>query len=560
MGNLPGRSRLFFARDGNESRVMKPEPQAEVGPRVLVRGLGALALALAPTLVAIATHPGFTTQDGPAHVFSARILNASLAVKPPFATTFQIVWQPLPNWAGHLATMLVVAVCTPEVANRVLTALTLVAFSTAILWLRWVVAGGRGIEVAAILAAILGLNVTWILGFTSFLLGATVAPITLAIWWLGRDRAGPGWAAGLAALLVLGYFCHPISLGLTVAGLGILAVSTPGSNWRVRLVYTALSGLPLVPLGLAYRVLTLSGGGLEPVWGHWSAATLKGFVSQLGWVDPLSLAAKSTSPFNIAQGFIPPALLAPVVWALLGLGMLAGLTWTRRVPGRRGWLLMAVFLIGAGVVSPDTLGVKHGHFLPQRIVLLGLVALVPWIDFGSDRFVSRAAVVALGLSLLIQSAYVWDYASTCRSRIRPFLEIMTQFQPGDRAGTLLNTIRGRFRANPLLHADGLIAATTDTVFWTNYETAQYYFPVKVRPGLDHPVATAFELVAILDEPGDAAQRANLWANLLRRHGSQIDKIIEWQDDPTLDEVIRRDYRLTAQHAHLRLWTRNPPLD
>ncbi len=436
-----------------------------------------------------------------------------------------------------------------------MTAGTLVAFSAAILWLRWVVAGERGVEAAAILAVILGLNVTWLLGFTSFLIGATVAPITLAIWWLNRDRAGPASSAGLAALLILGYFCHPISLGLTVAGLGILAIFTPGESWRPRFLWTVLSGLPLVPLGLAYRSLTRSGGGLEPVWAHWSTLTLQGLVSQLGWVDPLSLAAKSTSPFKLAEGFVPAVLLAPVLWALLGLGLLAGRTWNSRVPERRGWFILATCLILAGVAAPDTLGVKHGHFLPQRIVLLGLIAIVPWIDFRANSWSNRLGIGALAFSLVSQSMFVWDYAATCQTQIRPFLLIQDAFRPGDRSGTLLNAIRGRFRANPLLHADCLIAASTSTVSWTNYETAQYYFPVKVRPGIDHPIATDFEVVAILDEPGDAAHRADLWDDLLRRHGPQIDQIIEWQDDPTLDETTRRNYRLTTEIGQLRLWRR-----
>ncbi len=86
--------------------------------------------------------------------------------------------------------MLAVAVWSPEVANRVMAAATLVAFASAVVWLRWVVAGRDGIEVAAVLAALLALNVTWLLGFTSFLLGATLAPLTLAFWWSRRDRFG----------------------------------------------------------------------------------------------------------------------------------------------------------------------------------------------------------------------------------------------------------------------------------------------------------------------------------------------------------------------------------
>ena len=536
--------------------IVEPHPgaAARTGRRAILRGLAALTLALAPSLIAIAATPGFSTQDGPAHVYSARILNASLADHSPFAATFRVAWQPLPNWGGQLATMLAVALFSPEVANRVVTAATLVLFAGAIFCLRWAVAGPAGIEVAAVLAAILGLNVTWLLGFTSFLLGATVATATLAAWWLGRDRCGPGRSAGLAGLLVLGYFCHPISLGLTLGGLALLTVLTPGLTWR-RAAWTGAGGLPLIPFGLAYRSLTRSGGGLEPVWEHWSRPLLSGCVSQLGWVDPLSLAAKTTSPNTLPAGVLPSPALVPAFWALVGIGLLLAVTWNRRQADRRGWLVLGLGLVVAGVISPDTLGVKHGHFLPQRIVLLGLVALVPWLDLRPDRAAARLAALALGLALAIQSAFVWDYAAACRDRVTPFLRVAARFQAGDRAGTLLNAIQGRFRSNPLLHADGLIAAATDSAFWTNYETAQYYFPVKVRPDVDHPLATRFEQVAILDDPRDADYRARLWEDLLERHGAQIDKVVEWQTDPSLDQILRLRYEVTTDDGPIRVWTR-----
>jgi len=532
-------------------------PEAPASPeRGLVRGLVALGLALAPALLAIGSTPGFTTQDGPAHLSSARILNASLAGHSPYAETFRVAWEPLPNWAGHLLTMLAIAACSPEVANRLVAVATLVGFGSAIVALRVVVAGSRGVEVAALLAAVLALNVTWLLGFTSFLLGATVALLTLAAWWSGRGGFGLGQVVALASLLVVGYFCHPISLGLTLGGLAILVIATPGPRRLVRAGWTASSGATLIPLAMAYRSLTRSGGGLDPVWGHWSPS-ISGCVSQLGWVDPLSLAAKTASPFDARLAMVPPAAMAPALWAVLALGGMFALTWGRRNPERLGWLVLAIGLLAVGLVSPDTLGVKHGHFLPQRVVLLGLVALVPWLDLGTGRIGAKGAVAALVVALSVQSAFVWDYARNCRDRVAPFLKIAARFESGTRSATLLNGIRGRFRANPLLHADGLIAASTDSVFWTNYETAQYYFPVKVRSDVDHPVATLFEEVAILDEPRDVDRRTRLWRDLLRDHADQIDRIIEWQSDADLDAVTSHDYRVTDGEGPLRVWSRLP---
>ena len=58
----------------------------------------------------------------------------------------------------------------------------------------------------------------------------------------------------------------------------------------------------------------------------------------------------------------------------------------RTIHDRQGWLLLAALLIVGGVVGPDSLGAAHGEFLPQRVVLLGLVALVPIFDVDLSRW------------------------------------------------------------------------------------------------------------------------------------------------------------------------------
>src|SRR5262249_56109534 len=87
--------------------------------------------------------------------------------------------------------------------------------------------GGRRYLPWVLVATLLAMNVTWLLGFTGFTLGACLFPITLGFWWPRRDRLGAVGVAGLWVLLILGYFCHLVSLGLTVLGLAVLALATP---------------------------------------------------------------------------------------------------------------------------------------------------------------------------------------------------------------------------------------------------------------------------------------------------------------------------------------------
>jgi hypothetical protein len=530
--------------------------------RERIVGLIVFAAALTPALAAIALVPEFTTQDGPSHLYNARILNASLGAASPFAGTFEVAWQPLPNWAGHLATMAMVALLPADVAGRAVTGLTLVVFAGSVVWLRWAVAGEKGLATASVLAVLLGLNVTWLMGFTSFLLGAALMPATLAVWWGGREWFGLGRAAGLSVLLVLGYFCHPISLGLTVVGLGVLAAMSPGMDRVRRAVLTAMAGVPLVPLGLAYRSLTQLGGGMEPTWQHLGANpwSPRAWVAQIGWIDPISLAAKRFRPFDVSSSVLNAAI-APAFWVLAGVGVLTIATAWRRSTDRRGWLALSGLLLVAGLVGPDTLGSKHGHYLSQRVVLLGLVVLVPWLDLGAGRWSTRVGSAVLGVALVVQSAFVWDYAVDCRDRLGRFAKAGPALGRGARVGTLLVGIKSRFRSNPLLHADCQFGAKADDVVWSNYETAYYYFPVKVRPGLDHPPAPEFERVALLDGPADGPERARRWEVLIDEHLGAIDTILEWCPEPdlALDAINARHYDRSFIDGPVRVWNRRPSL-
>ena len=105
---------------------------------------------------------------------------------------------------------------------------------------------------------------------------------------------------------------------------------------------------------------------------------------------------------------------------------------------------------------------------------------------------------------------------------------------GQRIATLLVKIRGRFRANPLLHADNWLGVGTGNILWSNYETKYYYFPVQLRPEIASPEPSDFELVAV--RSGEDARRK--WEQILSDHVASIDKMLVWNGDPDLDAITR----------------------
>src|SRR5271166_522085 len=148
----------------------KPIALARPGDSSWRVGRWALAIfcaSLAPALAAIWAVPWFVPQDAPAHVYNAQILAWSFKPDSPFRDVYRVTWQPIPNWAGPLTLAALVAILPAWVADRIMTSLTLAAFAAAVFWLRWRLAGVRGLGVAALMASLLAMNMAWLFGFAS---------------------------------------------------------------------------------------------------------------------------------------------------------------------------------------------------------------------------------------------------------------------------------------------------------------------------------------------------------------------------------------------------------
>ena len=157
-------------------------------------------------------------------------------------------------------------------------------------------------------------------------------------------------------------------------------------------------------------------------------------------------------------------------------------------------------MLVAGVFGPDSLGPEHGHFLAQRLTLLGLAVMVPAIDVPFVTKWGRMGAACLIVSLGFQSVIVWDYALYCKQTTAQIVEAVDLVGRGQRIAPLLTAIRSRFRPNPLLHADSWLGVGTGNILWSNYEARHYYFPVQFRPGLDRPDPGDFELLTDTSDP------------------------------------------------------------
>ncbi len=515
-------------------RVESAAPEQPVAARSRAGwiALAVLVAALTPALVAIWAVPWFVTQDGPAHVYNAEILASSVGSAgefdrmSPWHNVYRVRWQPIPNWAGSLVLAALVANLPAWLADRLMTSMTLAGFAASILWLRWRVAGARGLCIAGLLSVMLSLNMAWLYGFSSFMLGACLFPITLGFWWPHRDRLTPVRIAIVGLLLTIGYFCHLVSLGLTVLAMAFISVAAPvqgdpSSHWWARfarLGRTCASMVPVVVLGIGYLQIATHRAPMRPLWRNlttpWSP---RYWMARLDWTDPVSLAVKDGLPFTDRDGR-PFIMLAPVIWLGIALVIWAYVTirtTAARRSDRRGWMFLAALLIAGGIAGPDSFGEAHGDYLPQRIVLLGLVAIVPIFDISLSTWSGRGVTTALAAALLLQSAIVWDYAFYSDRTAGQIIRARDAVADGQRVAAVLASTRSRFRANPLLHAENWLGVGTGNVIWNNYETLHYYFPVQFQPGLDRPRPDDLEWVSIHEDPGEVGERSRAWKKSLR---------------------------------------------
>jgi hypothetical protein len=510
-------------------------------------GLITFGVLLLPVMMAIWGVPWFVTQDGPAHLYNAEIISESLKGQSSVLDAYVVHWTPLPNVAGHWLLAALLQVVPARTADRLMMTLTSAGLAGAALWLRWRVAGWKGMALLSPLAVLLTINFMWLWGFYNFLLGACLFAITLGYWWAGREHMGIRWVLVLAGLVVLGYLCHLVSSILTVFGLVILALTTPGPGWRARCCWTAVMLTPIVPLAAIYHGLMQTTGEVYPVWylptDRWS---IRGWYHYMEGANPLNLLEARAFPFvDWTSAWF--RLLHSSLWVAVGLLLLViGTLFTRSHQGEsptrmyRGWIILTLVLALGWVVGPSHLGMAHGGSLRERSLLLALLALIPLLRPDPKRLHSWIGAGALVAALATQSGIVWECALISNRSINLFMEAQPAVGTEKRIGTLRLTRPSRCMSNAVLHADALLGIGTGNIVWNNYEALHYYFPVKYRDERGPLFTVMFGPRADVSVP-DAHERIDRWTRLLIEHHHAIDTFVVWGTHPGLDAMITQWY-------------------
>jgi hypothetical protein len=527
------------------------------------RGLLIFGLLALPVLAAIWGVPWFVTQDGPLHLLNAHIMTELLKQPMTFDGLYAVRWDPLPYWAAHLCLSGLMSLFSDRTADRILMTLTSMGLASAIVWLRWRVAGWEGMWAIAPLAVILSLNILWLLGLYSFLLGAGLMLVTLGVWWMGRNAMGPGRALIIALLLVAGYLTHLVSVGLTAISIVILALGTPGRDWWRRNIWTAASLAPLVPLALIYHRMMRSGGAISPSWygldNIWSPVAWFNYARTVDFV--LLRPGKELPPFAV-QPLDWFGYFAPTTWlmiAVAGLGLVTLLGRGDEVRReKRGWIILSLLLFLGALMGPYDFGGAHGTILRERILLLAMATSAPALTFNlkpmatsASAFwfnVKRWSAIACGVMLLVAAAiqivFVWDYALFSNRLVSDFMAAKPYVGTGQRIEALQIDTGGSYCSNPVHNLPSALGIGNGNVVWNNYGPCLYYFPVKFSDDETSRRALRLSDVSVFHFKNpyiDESDHVAWWKQLLEETHDQIDTLVVAGSNAEIDRINAQWY-------------------
>lgn len=429
--------------------------------------------------------PVFLTQDGPSHLYNARILLELWSGDPTglYAKFFTLNTTFSPNWTGNILLAGLLKFLPPIAAEKTFVSIYMVALPLAFRHATRVL--GRGTPHLSSLIFLLTYNYHLVYGFFNFCLGLAVL-----FWFIAeyhRFRGEPSLTRGLgcAMLLLLMLATHPVALliGFTVMacdGLLLLMIALRNfGGWQV-LLRRALQALAIAgPALLLFLFFLPESTPDQPplLENKWSGETWRALLR----MDQLIV-------FEGAEG----ALFRMVV--LLLAALLGVAVWKKRtfVPTSTGALLLTLLTCCVGIhffVSDQLAG---GAYLTSRM------ALIAWMMFAlylstRELPVRFAAAGSIGAAVLSISLLVIRYPAhaRCGEQAAAYIEQCSAIPDGSTFLPLCFSDRGQLgneKLSPHIsvfkHMSGYVAAARPLISLDNYEANTAYFQTAWLPSVN----------------------------------------------------------------------------
>jgi hypothetical protein len=464
------------------------------------------------------------TVDGPCHVYNAQVIlqHGNRAEYPRFAGHYWIDWRPIPNWFGQAVLALLMSVFEPHIAEKILVSGYVILLPVAARYAAGSVDPDR--RWLGFLIFPLIYHQLFQLGFYNFSYSLAFWLLAVGFWWRRRESPTLRFAVAINLLLLLCWFCHIVSLAVTLLSIGVLWLATlRRSNWRRHLVHIPILA-PQIFLPLWF-VADQQGG---PIPSLWSLGAMAGYLFRL----------EALFYFGAPQLWIGRVLAL----AILILAVLTVVGRVRRAEGRLlreedGFLVLSVLLALLFFLSPE--GMSGGGLLNQRLSLYPWLALIPWLAPRLGQAGRAVAVGVLAVLAVWSAAYVLRWYRVLDPPLRAYLAGTAQIRPDSRVLPLLFD-RGPYGI--YAHLIGYTAAEKGLIDWNNYQAATTYFPTRFhgKRGRTH------RYTWIEADPNTIDVRALL---------PRVDYVYAWgmRPDTPAARRLRRHYRLIYQDGPARLY-------
>lgn len=432
----------------------------------------------------------FPTQDGPSHQALTNILRqygqpGAGLLRRYYALNHEAV----PNWFIFFLTVRVLRFLSVPVAEKtLLTAYALLLPLSVRFCLRGIAGTARRAGFLAVLSFPFIYNYTLHMGFFNFCFSLAGFFFAVGYWLRHGERMTLPRTAGLAALILWVYYCHPVTLAMTVAALFVLA------GWRLLLDPGPLG--PRVRRWLLPPVLAcLPAAALMTLFlGHRMSSDILFLVP---WQEKIAslVSLYSLASLDVLSVWLAAALaLTFYVLAFLCLRQRG-----RRPPEvRDGLLLVVLVFVVACLLAPSDLA--GGGFVNHRLSLFPFLALILWLGTFEHPPARRrwVQIAAAGIAIGFLAVDARSYAAI-NGELAQIAAAGDRIEP-DRTFLYLSyasfgeTPQGKplvFRVEPFLHAGGYLGAEKRLVNLCLYEASSDVFPLYYRPALDpyHYLAT-----------------------------------------------------------------------
>ena len=433
----------------------------------------------------------FINQDGSAHLYTSYLMLEILKSNANVADFYAFNSFSIPNSSGHWLMVWLLLLFQPLILTKLMMTLVFSGFVASIGWLRRQAVGAEGIKTSILIGAALGFNWLWFVGFYNFLIGVCCFILTVGLFFKWRENLNIWKTLIFSCLFLLTYFSHIVSFVILFGSLFILVFSSNTQQIKRNLIFMAIALLPVLPFLIIYKTLTADGGGFFPVWRNLhNIFSVSDWLSQIRTADLFIIISRKSFPFVSAQSNLF-AIFTPVLWISAAFFALLGATYfeKRRVAAFTKsdfiFAFLLVSLVLAAMFSPDDFGLNNGSVLRERILLCGLIFIVPIFRVNNSIKLKRFAQTILVFVIIFQTLAVWDYSIQTNLVAGEFFAAQNSIPPDEKLASVVMIDEDlRFHSIPLPMLNNYFGLSSNRIVLDNYEIGHYLFPLVAKNKAD----------------------------------------------------------------------------